>query len=73
MTTLEEMLARAHSFSDMRIAQIKALVNEANVDTDRATLHAGKIEHECLADYPREYRIAVFLSGLMANLICEDD
>lgn len=66
---LSELLAQAESFSRQTLGEIKSRVQQSGVDTDLATSAAAQIEGDSMFTWSREQKIAVFLAGLMANLI----
>lgn len=69
MSNRSEMMNRADFFSKATLAEIKALVQKTEVDTNLATAQAAQIEENFLANESRDMKVAVFLAGLMANLI----
>jgi hypothetical protein len=72
MATIEQMSNKVRLFEGMTLAQIKKLVQNSRVSTDLATAHACEVERVSLGGMSREVKIAVFLSGLIANLIDGD-
>lgn len=72
MTTkavLSQLLAQAEAFSRQTLGDVKSQVQRSGVDTDRATAAAARIDGELMSSWTRDEKIAVFLAGLMANLI----
>jgi hypothetical protein len=71
-TTIKQMIQNTRAVERMTLAELRSLIQHSRVDTNLATAQAAQIELNFLASQSREVRIAVFLSGLMANLVGED-
>jgi hypothetical protein len=67
--TINQMKRRVNSFSRLTLDDIRKQVQKTTVDTNVATAQAAEIERHFLVGCNRDVRIAVFLAGLMANLI----
>jgi RNA 3'-terminal phosphate cyclase len=73
MATINQMASRTRKFERMTLAQIKSIVQKSRVDTSIAVAQAAQMERVFLpGQTSREIKIAVFLSGLMANLVDGD-
>lgn len=68
-TQLSEILAQAEAFSRQTLGEIKYQVQQSGVDTDLATAAAMQVEGDYMFTFTREQKVAVFLAGLMADLI----
>lgn len=72
MATIEQMTKNANKYARMTLAQVRAVIQNSDVDTNLATAQAAQIEEAFLSGESREVKIAVFMAGLMANLVDED-
>jgi hypothetical protein len=70
-TRFDSMLADARQKAALTLNDVRDMVSQ--VDGDNAAKAAQVIEEENMDGFSRNEKIAVFLAGLMANLIDESE
>ena len=73
MATIKQMKRRMLTLERMTLAEVKSVVRKSRVDLDIAVAQAAQMETVFLpGQTSREIKIAVFLAGLMANLVDDE-